>query len=211
MAKNDRYRLNSNYGWKVQQYMRDQGYEWGKEGSNWRQILQQPVPPQPPQQPADTGPNLKFLDVGATPSGPRGSVTGPTYQPTYWEEPMKVAQWYTKWKADPTTQLPEGLDGKALEGIYKYMEYANGGKPFYGWDYLNEADPFRQYLTNLKPPAELTPGEQAAYGGPQPAQFANILAGHGPGRAEAHPGRPQLLRERADRPLRQHESAGDCE
>lgn len=180
MAKNDRYRLNSNYGWKIQQQMRGLGYEWDNDLGNWAQIQQQQMRglPQPGQYRPGPQPDIYnksiFLDVAATPSGPRGSVLSPTYVPSYWEQPMKVGEWYTKWKADPTTKLPEGLDGNTLEGIYKYMEWANKGKPYYGWAYLNEADPFRQYLTGLKPPADLDPGERALYGLPEAPAFANI-------------------------------------
>src|SRR3990172_4729560 len=70
---------------------------------------------------------------------PQTGATGLTYQEAlpnaftyagsihkpqaYWEDPQNVIKWYDKAQADPTTQLPTGMDKASLDALYNYVKW----------------------------------------------------------------------------------------
>ena len=101
------------------------------------------------------------------------------YQPNYWDDPWKVARYYhTLNSLPPGTQPPEGIDLDKIGIAYKYLSYRNNDRPWWTWNYLDAADPGREFLRQIPTPSKdlLWPGEEN--------QFATQLQ---PGEALAQP------------------------
>jgi len=71
------------------------------------------------------------------------------YNPTFWEDPMRVARWHNAVaSAPPGWTPPPWLDVLKLAQAYNYFAQKNGNTPWTEWKYLNVADPGRQWLQN---------------------------------------------------------------
>jgi hypothetical protein len=102
----------------------------------------------------ETGPQLRE---------PKRTWQPPDYQPTYWEDPHRVARWHNAIQSmPPGWEAPEWLDVDSIEAAYEYMKYTNKDLPWYSWKWLSPTDPGREFLKGLSapPPEMLWQGEE---------------------------------------------------
>ena len=80
----------------------------------------------------------------------QGTQTRVPYIPTYYEDPARVVRMhkYMKYLMSGDTP-PEGMDPKAIEAAYKYLQFRNNYAPENEWKALNENDEGRQFLQGL--------------------------------------------------------------
>jgi len=98
----------------------------------------------------------------------KGSVA--QREQTYWENPDKIVDWYTRSQADPTIQLPEGMDAQTLKGAYDYIQYQSKGIQNKNLWRLGADDPMREYLKNIPAPSNnfLSESETKIWGATDP-------------------------------------------
>ena len=102
------------------------------------------------------------------------------YDPTFWQDPQRVARYYNAIKAAPPgATLPEFMTPEfqqQVEQAYQYFEFRNGGESWTNWQYLNKADQALPLLAGMQapPPEFLWPGEEKF--APGAAQGPNIEA-----------------------------------
>lgn len=98
----------------------------------------------------------EFGIPGATERAQENLGTSIGYDPTYWQDPKRVARWYNAIKATPPgATLPEFLTPELqtyIEESYKLFDYRNGGAPWTEWKYLNPADQALPLLASLPTP-----------------------------------------------------------
>ena len=75
------------------------------------------------------------------------------YEPTFWENPTRVARYYNAIQNAPTDwKKPDWLDPEAVKTAYDYYKFRNEDKPWYTWKYLPTDDPGRAYMQSLGQP-----------------------------------------------------------
>ena len=87
---------------------------------------------------------------------------------TYWENPQKLVEWHTMFKAaesNPALKVPDGIPKDQIEQAYKYYETVNPNVPVAEWKPPKANDPLREYLKQIPqiPVELLPPADQAAY------------------------------------------------
>lgn len=91
------------------------------------------------------------------------SAYRPPYQPTFWEDPQKVAIAYNQLRSLPDgVAPPEWMDTEKITQAYEYMKYAQGNEDVINWKYLAPEDPARGFLQQIPdPPMDyvLPPGQ----------------------------------------------------
>jgi len=80
---------------------------------------------------------------------------------TYWENPQKIVEWHTMFKAaesDPTLKVPDNIPKDQIEQAYNYLSVVNKDTPVADWKPPKENDPLRDYLKQIPQiPIELMP------------------------------------------------------
>ena len=77
------------------------------------------------------------------------------YEPTFWENPTRVARYYNAIQNAPTDwKKPDWLDPEAVKTAYDYYKFRNEDKPWYTWKYLPTDDPGRAYMQSLGQPPD---------------------------------------------------------
>jgi GGDEF domain-containing protein len=75
----------------------------------------------------------------------------PNWQQTYWNDPGRISRWQNVVKMQPPSwQAPPWLNTEAIDAMYNYMAYANGGADPALWKALADDDP-AQYMFGLMP------------------------------------------------------------
>jgi hypothetical protein len=101
----------------------------------------------------------------------------PTYRPTFWDDPRRVARYYLASQSTPPgSKSPDWLDTSSLEFAYNYFKAANDNKPWYTWQPPAEDDPIRETLNAmpLPPPGAVKPDEWTFYGQPSTSNDVGI-------------------------------------
>lgn len=124
------------------------------KGGNWNQPERYQNPYKAPTDFWRYGHPDNWGDVYKPNFGPeKWNRQGPSYQPSYWEEPLNVARHYWQMKnMPPGENLPDWIDPKALDMAYRYMEQVQGTEDWTNWKYINQQDPARQWLQTLQSP-----------------------------------------------------------
>ena len=77
----------------------------------------------------------------------------PSYDVSYWENPVNIARNYWAIKsAAPGQEVPEWMDAEGVEAAYKYMTHIQGSDDWTNWKHINPDDPVRQYLQGMQAP-----------------------------------------------------------
>ncbi len=77
------------------------------------------------------------------------------YEPTFWENPTRVARYYNAIKnAPPEWVKPDWLDVDGITTAYDYLKFRNEDKPWHSWKYLPVDDPGRAYMQSLGQPPD---------------------------------------------------------
>lgn len=99
------------------------------------------------------------------------------YEPSFFEDPKRVAGIYQAWKSAPEgATAPDWLDMDALGQAYEYYKFRNEDKPWTEWQFLPEDDPGRGFMQSMgTPPREfLKPDEAEMYANPALVQQGQL-------------------------------------
>jgi hypothetical protein len=88
-----------------------------------------------------------------------GTYAAQDYEPTFWEDPRRVARYYMGIQNLPAgTELPPWVDMPTLEATFNYLRTKNNNRPWYTWDFPAADDPVREVMQQLPlPPAGSDP------------------------------------------------------